>query len=911
MKIWEELTEKERTPEAGYAEALRRIEECKFKKSDVLFLNNLLLNEIPSEVKDLTQLETFSVSNNNLTQLLYVNNLKKLTRIDFWGNQITNISSLKGLEGLSTILGSNNDVSDLTPISELQSLKFATFQRNPVRSIRPLKRHLEKGLELFLDFEEKYNNCIIVDSDNLKDTPSEILHEGSQAILEFWLTQETGAQINYTGRILLLGKGRAGKTTLRRKLEKSTAPIPSPIKAENASTMGVRVTLDYMVPAAPDGRLPDLTAHVWDFGGQEDQYYTHQYFFGQNSLYVIVVDVASGLGDLDYWLRLVDLHGRRDDGKPTQVVLVMNEKNAPQAHHYDLSSFRKTFPELRLNPVDVDLSYPCRTYEGNDPRFADELLPLLHAKFRKLPLIGKEIPAPTEPIVEAFRKEREAGKHYLEWNRVREICKDNGIEKEDIARAMMTHLKTRGEIMYFSDAATESDRFQDLRDYVFLDFDWTTDAIYSLLTVSKKEYKNGRFPLSLLNKTWGAAYGPTDRLLLKNLLLEHALEVCFVAKDNQNQLIAASLLPTESPGLPLDETHDRRIRFRVNYPDHIPVGLVTRLIVRKNAYLDGDHFYRDGAVFRDEASGVRIRVERDPSNRHFVNLEVDEDGEEGKHLLGIFRDAIRGIERDVFRDLKSEPLIVCPCPTCNGLEIHEAYKYNYEPLLDQLRENPDKVRTCDKSNQELRADHILGAIFREMELRHFQHDMVSMSRSHAEELVRAKGNTTYVTAERANVVSGSGGQVVHESAEAAQPFIGYLFEREHIRVSLAWLALAGAVGMGVYYFVPGLRDYAFVIVAIVTLYGMFVGLQRQGKYYRFARWAFGIGFGMLSVLTSLPMLEGVVRTRYEEDGGTINGIFHFLLDTPPSLNVVILVLTTVIVLVCLWLQYREDNKAGK
>ncbi|WP_020571906.1 hypothetical protein [Neolewinella persica] len=237
------------------------------------------------------------------------------------------------------------------------------------------------------------------------------------------------------------------------------------------------------------------------------------------------------------------------------------------------------------------------------------------------------------------------------------------------------------------------------------------------------------------------------------------------------------------------------------------------------------------------------------------------------------------------------------------------YKYNYEPLLGQLRENPDKVRTCDKSNDELRADHILGAIFREVELRHFRDDMVSMSRTVAEDLVKAKGNVTKIKAKQANVVSGSGGQVIHEAAGAAQPFIGYLFEREHIRVSLAWLALAGAVGMAIYNFVPGLRDYAFLIFAIVTLYGLFVGLQRQGKFYRFARWAFGLGFGFLSVLTSLPTFEGVIRTRYEEDGGMVNGIFHFLLDTPPSLNVVILVLTTVIVLVCLWLQYREDNKA--
>ncbi len=40
--------------------------------------------------------------------------------------------------------------------------------------------------------------------------------------------------------------------------------------------------------------VPTITAHIWDFGGQEFLHQTHQFFFSQRSIYLVVLSGRQG-----------------------------------------------------------------------------------------------------------------------------------------------------------------------------------------------------------------------------------------------------------------------------------------------------------------------------------------------------------------------------------------------------------------------------------------------------------------------------------------------------------------------------------------------------------------------------------------------------------------------------------------
>jgi internalin A len=62
---------------------------------------------------------------------------------------------------------------------------------------------------------------------------------------------------------------------------------------------------------ARDHRQDDVRLHVWDFGGQEIQHATHQFFLTERSLYLVVLNGRAGdeENDAEYWLKFVKTFG--------------------------------------------------------------------------------------------------------------------------------------------------------------------------------------------------------------------------------------------------------------------------------------------------------------------------------------------------------------------------------------------------------------------------------------------------------------------------------------------------------------------------------------------------------------------------------------------------------------------------
>jgi hypothetical protein len=1021
MKRWDDLTEKEQTPEAGFREAELRIAEWKTGKLD---LGQLKLKRIPTSIgglkelttlslhnnsisdlghlKELKELTTLSLHNNSISNLGPLKELKQLTQLRLGGNSISDLGPLKELKELTTLLLSfnsisdlgplkelkelttlslynnsisdlgplkelkqltefwfhnnsisnlgplkelkqltdlrlfsnsisdlgplkelkeltklslqNNFISDLGPLKELKQLTKLSLQNNPIASIAPIKHLLEKGLKLSIKTTNYGDGYINLHNSPLQDPPLAIAEQGTDTVLEYWLKQKLGQQPNYSARVLIVGQGRAGKTSLKRKMVDAAVAIPSSEDKDNASTIGIEIVKDYPIPPSKAQPDKEYIANVWDFGGQREQHMPHQYFFGRYSLYVVVVNIAEGLGDLGYWLRLIDLHGKRTDGEKTAVVVVFNEKDTTQPVDASLDTFSDAYPELRLEKVKVNLGRPYLGKGENDPRYEEDVLRVIHREFLKLPRVGKEVPAPTVPLLERINAARAAGRRYLTVQEFGTWCAAEGVEDRGTDRGLIEYFKTLGEVIYFAPHDTEeTNDFRDIKDFIIIDVEWAVEAVYYLLGQKDIEKAGGRFDTSRLEETW-AKYRAEDvqsYQLLKNLLMEDALEVCFEAPNDKGKYIAACLLPENDPGLPFSRQADGGIRVRLHYPKHIPVGLVTRLVVRLHQCLAEGLFYRNGAVLQDHSGkGAKAKIEVDVKNEHYVNILIDRGGVAGRSFLEAILRQVSEIHQKSFRDIEYERLVPCLCSQCRKAALDDVSYYDLLVLERREAKDPSDDERCNVSDEKIAIHRLLGQVRSPEAARRAEGRMTFEGTPEEFDLVAARHIKTHVTGPNAQVAVSGGDQEVKQEAsvstEEALPFWRYVFERQHIRSTLGWLAGAGAVAIVVDY-LPKIGQYAWPVFFVVALYGVFRAMHRRGKYYNFARIAFGTGFGILGILNALPFLEGVVYGNGTDAEGNLIGFFgNFRLDPTVWINIMILIGTLLLTAFLIHKDYKSN-----
>jgi internalin A len=145
------------------------------------------------------------------------------------------------------------------------------------------------------------------------------VQQGNDAILNYFGERAAGAVDRiYEAKMLILGEGGAGKTSLLRRLYQRDLPLP----AETETTRGIAIYRHEF--SLRNGRRFRL--NVWDFGGQQIYHATHQFFLTRRSLYLLVDDTRKDHklvsdGGFRYWLELIDVLGGH-----SPVLIFQNEK---------------------------------------------------------------------------------------------------------------------------------------------------------------------------------------------------------------------------------------------------------------------------------------------------------------------------------------------------------------------------------------------------------------------------------------------------------------------------------------------------------------------------------------------------------------------------------------------------------
>ncbi len=548
-------------------------------------LQTLDISNIP--VSDLTPLsalfalQTLDVSNVPVSDLTPLAGLTVLQTLKVLHTQIANLEPLAGLTALQKLNASSTKVSDLAPLAALPALQTLDVHDTQVTDLSPLIDLIQRGCPVKLSSSTWEGDGIYVQYCPLANPPLEILNQGNEAILNYFRERELGGVDHlYEAKMLILGEGGAGKTSLLRRLYRPGQPLPS----ESETTRGIDISRQEF--KTKDGR--SFRLNVWDFGGQQIYHATHQFFLTHRSLYVLVDDTRKDYKSVSdegfkYWLDLIDVFSGHS---PT--LIFQNEKDG-RSKAIDLGGIKQRYDNVKeLYAGDL-----AQADAANDVRDGIEFFA------SHLSHIGEELPARWIKV-RADIEQLAAKQPYVPVEKYFEIYSGHIEFDETKALLLSRYLHDLGVFLHFQDDLL-------LKNTVVLQNEWATEAVFRILDDEVIKKKLGRFD----NKDCGRLWKESDyvRMHPQLLALMQNFELCYELRDSKpTTWLAPQLLPPAKPTALADWGKPEDLVLRYKY-EFLPKGMISRLTVRLHRFVRNPEMaWVTGVLFERVITAVLVEV---------------------------------------------------------------------------------------------------------------------------------------------------------------------------------------------------------------------------------------------------------------------------------------------------------------
>ena len=649
---------------------------------NILSVSNTQVADL-SPLKHLTALYKLDVSDTQVSDLSPLKDLKALQQLSVSNTQVSDLSSLKELTALQELYVSNTQVSDLSPLKELTALQELYVFNTQVKDLSPLKKLIETGIEVKWEVWDAGKGIYIKDTP-LSNPPIEIAKQGNAAILRYWAEQErAGKKRLNEARLLVVGQGGAGKTTLKEKLKDPKAAMPAP----DATTRGIVIEpLKFK-----DTGGEDFTLQIWDFGGQNIQHYAHQFFMSDSAVYALLSNEREQNPNFQYWLNIIELLG-----KDSPVIIVRNEKDGHCEPLKNAAQIQERFSNIRnIQPVDLKLA-------DTDPRFSP-LKQMLLSEAQLLPHVRKEYPTSFSNVrdkLQTLATQQQA----ITFVEFKKLCKEEGIENTDLMNDYARTFTILGIALHFHEDIY-------LKKQVFLRPKWIIDALFGLLYHDKIEKQNGRFDEHDAAEIWkGDEYEDLQGELLR---LMQIFELCY-SMDGTKSYIVPQRLP-ERKDL-FHEAEATQVQYKYKF---MPKGMLTRLTCRLHKRIKDDQVWSDAVQFTDKNGTGKVFV-REIYNEH--TIEINAFGKGKEDLLNQVIDTLDDIHDTAqFANLRVEKLVPCPCAECTRPNNKDPFFFKYNFLIKKLTRNGNTKVDCEKSTDEVYISEILKQsgvrVFKEEEIK--------------------------------------------------------------------------------------------------------------------------------------------------------------------------------------------------
>ena len=499
------------------------------------------------------------LKNNQLSSLTFEGDFPNLKWLDVSANQLTEFQIPKKFAALEHLFLNDNQLTQLSVYRPLPNLHTLHLKGNQLSS-------LPENLLLYTKLESLY-----LHGNPLNGIPQEVIENNEyksswQGIQSYLRAQQKSRLLFlHEAKMVLVGNGEVGKTSIRLRLLDKTARLPT----REERTQGLEVAhyeIHGLEPELTHLDTPvDFDLNIWDFGGQGKYREIQQLFCSRKTLYVFVTayddhPTKDQYIGFEYWLAMVNAYSfdpRESSHCPILHIVNKIDEKTPAINERNR---REIFPNIASEDF---LKISAKTLYNFEE--------LEQAIRRALPRISSDIF--TTPYTEnwlAVKRELESlrDQHHISHQAYLAICQQHDLDEQEAA-TWLEILSRIGTVIYFG----QNER---LKDWVILNPNWIREVLYQMLDSNAIVY--GILRENALSHIW-PSYEAEDHQRFLKLMQEYQL--CYERKDryNKSEYVVPACLPEDPPSLPEEIFQSPKYSLKFEFQPFLPAGTINKLMV--------------------------------------------------------------------------------------------------------------------------------------------------------------------------------------------------------------------------------------------------------------------------------------------------------------------------------------------
>ena len=526
-------------------------------------------------------LQVLYLSGTQLTRLEGVPLPGNLQKLSLGGTQLTSLEGVQLPGNLQALYLYNTNLTSLPEsIRKLKALKTLDLCDLKLKELPDWLPEL--GLPFTRDF---FGEGIFLHGTTVEGVDMSIFDQSQEDILRWFEARkkQDDAPLNEI-KVVFLGNGDVGKThTIARLMRNDEKPDES---FTGESTPGIAIAhKSYRI----DGQ--DIQVHFWDFGGQDVLFPMHRMFMTERTIYVVMVDARneSRGSTAREWLDTVNSFASN-----APVMLVVNKLDQNPGATLDERGLRDAYPNLE------DIIFMSAKKLGKQAfhkTFTAKLLELIRAS---------EWPKKTWPknwkrVKDALRDMKTP---YIRSQQYAQICRDCSAEED--GGTVLQWCNDLGVCFCRQD--------DELQDYVILNPNWITNAIYTIIFNKQKSVCNG---LISQKEIFQILKSGNSRKVHRDIVyswgdMTYILDV--VRKfdlsypvDRENEFFPNLCSENSTAVVQEYASKGDTLEFHMKF-DFLPNNVLHRLMVDCHRELDFDNVWLTGARFCQPDTGLSAVV---------------------------------------------------------------------------------------------------------------------------------------------------------------------------------------------------------------------------------------------------------------------------------------------------------------
>ncbi|XP_062596866.1 uncharacterized protein LOC134258357 [Saccostrea cucullata] len=466
----------------------------------------------------------------------------------------------------------------------------------------------------------------------LKTPPREIRDQGFTACYAYLRRLLSGSVECKRTKLMLVGLGEAGKTSLARALQSSD--LKSSLTGHESITDGIDISTWKI---SQDNE--EISYSVWDFAGQTVYYNTHYFFLSNRAVYFLVWNVRLGHehAGLKFWLSSISVHA------PKAPVLIVG------THVDQVSKIELPMEELKASFSQIQGFFFVSSLTGQG---LDELKEKLVSVTLTQGYMGESIPMAWLELEDIIKKLKTKTKmDTIDYDQLFKRASVAGIVDEKEFAEAVAFLHDLGCLQHFSGN-------EYLHSKVVVNPQWIVDVMACVVSVKESPIKNGRLNHKDLNIVWKDYPESLHQWLLR---LTEEFDLTFFippeegSKDKVN--LVPCLLPENKPKFEWPEADKKSgiTETKMVYLfDYLPAGLFNRGQVRLQEYSDYYIIWKKGSYLKKDGQIAILQQTKD------TEMVVRVQGKMPEIVLFHIHEVFESLILEAYQGVRYDFTISCP-----------------------------------------------------------------------------------------------------------------------------------------------------------------------------------------------------------------------------------------------------------